>query len=73
MRRDRLLHQRLHCRFVVTLNDGATFDGLLAGVDARVVRLVDAGAVGLGTQRTPVDGELFIERDRIRYMQKPPS
>lgn len=58
-------------RFVITLEGGATFDGLLAGVDEHVVRLVDAAAIGVGTQRTPVDGELYLERHRIAFMQKP--
>lgn len=71
MRRDRLLKERLMDRFVVTLDSGQTFEGLLAAVDENTVRLVDAGVVGLGTQRTPVDGELYLERSRISFLQKP--
>ncbi len=71
MRRDRLLRDRIHERFVVTLTDGAAFTGLLSELDERVVRLVDAATLGPNRQQIPVDGELFIERARIAYLQRP--
>lgn len=67
----RLLRRRLKKRFIITLTDGATFDGLLRDVDRGVVELVDAGALNESGGRRPVDGSLFVERSRIAYMQAP--
>lgn len=69
--RDRLLRRAVRARFVVTLVDGATFDGLLDEVDPGVLVLVDAGALDDRGGRRPVDGRLFLERARIAYMQSP--
>lgn len=71
MRRDRLLREHLLERFVVTLDDGTTFVGLLHSVDENTVCMVDAAVMGAGTQRTPVDGELYLDRFRIAFMQRP--
>ena len=70
MRRDRLLKQLLRDRFVVTLRGGESFDGLLADADEKTVRLVDAFALD-GKNRVSVDGELFIPRGEVVYMQRP--
>ena len=70
MRRDRLLKQLLRDRFVVTLRGGESFDGLLADADEKTVRLVDAFALD-GKNRMSVDGELFIPRGEVVYMQRP--
>ena len=70
MRKDRLLRGLLRDRFVVTLRDGASFDGLLVDADEKTVRLVDAFALD-GTKRVKVDGELFIPRAEITYLQRP--
>lgn len=68
--RDRLLRRALRQRFVVTLTAAGAHmvSGLLADVDARVIRLVDVRLVGADGE-LPASGELFIERERIAYMQ----
>jgi len=70
MRKDRLLRQLLRERFVVTLRHGESFDGLLADADDKTVRLVDAFALD-GKNRVSVDGDLFIPRGEVVYMQRP--
>jgi len=55
---------------VVTLRNGAAFDGLLVDADDKTVRLVDATGID-GRNRVKVDGEMFIPRAEIVYMQRP--
>jgi len=69
-RRDRLLRQVHFQRFIVTLVSGDTFDGLLADADDNSVKLVGAFAVD-AKNREPVDGDLYLPRTQIRYMQSP--
>lgn len=68
--RDKLIRRNLLQRFVVTLKGGETFDGLLAEVDEKTLRMVNASAIGKNS-RIGVDGELFIPRTDVAYMQKP--
>lgn len=70
MGRDKLIRQHLRERFVVTLRDGETFEGLLVEADDRTFRFVNAFALD-GKNRVAVDGELFIPRDESLYLQKP--
>jgi hypothetical protein len=69
-RRDRLLRQVHLVRFVVTLGSGETFDGLLADADDNSVRLVDVFAVD-EKSRVAVDGDMYLPRLNISYMQSP--
>lgn len=73
MARDRLLRKLLRERFQITLTTGESFDGLLDEWDGKHLTFVDAGvieAVGENrTRRQPVDGLLFLQRDRIAYVQ----
>lgn len=70
MRRDRLIRTYLRERFVVTLTGGESFEGLLYEADEKTLHLVDSHAVD-GKSRVPVDGALFLPRDRVAYLQKP--
>ena len=69
-RRDRLIRQVLRERFVVTLHSGESFDGLLLDADEKTIRLGNAGALD-GRNRAVVDGELFLPRAQVAYMQRP--
>ena len=69
-RRDRLLRQVHLQRFIVTLTSGETFDGLLADVDDNSVKLVGAFAVDANNRET-VDGDLYLPRSKVLYMQNP--
>ena len=57
-------------RYVVTLTSGETFEGLLSQVTPEVVKLVDSYALDKDS-RLSVDGELFLDRSKVAYMQKP--
>jgi PhoPQ-activated pathogenicity-related protein len=69
-RRDRLLRQVHLQRFIVTLTSGETFDGLLADADDNSVKLVGAFAID-ERSRESVDGDLYLPRAKIAYMQNP--
>lgn len=69
-RSDKLIRQHLRERFVVTLRGGESFDGLLVDADEKTYRMVDAFAVD-GKNRVSVDGELFLPRGEVLYLQKP--
>lgn len=68
---DKLLREHLSERFVVTLDDETTFVGLLRDVDDRVLSLVDVVQLAPNGDQVRVDGQLYVERFRIAYMQRP--
>jgi len=70
MRRDRLIRQHLRERFVVTLQGGESFEGLLLEADEKTLHLVEARALD-GKSSVPVDGALFLPRAQVSYLQKP--
>lgn len=68
-----LLKEALKDRFVVTLLDGTSFDGLLLDYDNRVVQMVQVTADENLEYSKPVklDGSVYLERSKIAYMQRP--
>jgi hypothetical protein len=70
MRRDKLVRQVLRERFVATLKGGEAFEGLLLDADDKTFRFTDAHKVD-GRTSVPVDGELFLPRSDVIYLQKP--
>ena len=70
LRRDKLVRQVLRERFIATLRDGQTFDGLLVEADESTFRFANAFAID-GKIRASVDGELFLPRSEVLYLQKP--
>lgn len=71
--RDRLLRERVCDKVVVTLKTGAAFGGVLFKVDDRVLVLRDTQALGAGQNGGPVgvDGELFLSRSDVEFLQRP--
>lgn len=67
---DRLVRAHLRSRFVVTMQSGDTFEGLVDDADDVTVVLVDAWAV-TEQNRVQVDGRLFLPRSEVAYMQRP--
>lgn len=68
--RDRLVRKALRERFVVTLRGGESFDGLLVEADAKTFRFANASAID-GHVHVKVDGDLFIPRSEVTYLQRP--
>lgn len=64
------MRQALRDRFVVTMTTKETFEGLLLDADDKTVRLVDAYALD-GSTRVSVDGDLYLPRAEVAYMQRP--
>ncbi|MFH5879767.1 hypothetical protein [Arthrobacter sp. NA-172] len=61
-------------RYVVTLTTGEAFDGLLKSSRGGVLVLVDAVALDEkqgAVSRHQIDGELYLDRVKVAYMQKP--
>jgi hypothetical protein len=69
--RERLLKKYLRTRFVVTLTTGETFSGLLDEHDATHIVLVDATTLYADRAAEKIAGQLFLQRDRVAYMQLP--
>jgi len=68
---DRLLRQHLLDRYVVTVDAGETFTGLLADVDGRTVILRAVSVLIKDGSESPVDGDVVLRRESISYMKKP--
>jgi hypothetical protein len=70
MGRDRLVKRALRERFVLTMQSGETFEGLLLDADDMTIRVTDAYALD-GSARISVDGDLYLPRFELAYMQRP--
>lgn len=73
MRTSRLLRARVRSRVIVTLHSGEAIAGVLWEADRQAWVLREAQAIGAGEDRghLPVDGELVLLADQIRYAQVP--
>jgi hypothetical protein len=65
------VRKALRERFVATMRSGETFDGLLVEADEKTFRFADAYAVDAKNNRISVDGELFLPRAEVLYLQRP--
>lgn len=70
LRRDVLVARAVKERFVATMRGGESFEGLLLAADAKTFRFTDAWAID-GKDRVSVDGELYLPRAEVLYLQKP--
>lgn len=73
MRSDRILRALVRHRFVVTMVDDQTWDGVVMEADAQTIVLRDVAAVvreGETVKRVPADGEVLLPRSRVAYMQR---
>lgn len=69
-RRDQLIRSALRERFVVTMRSSETFEGLLLDADDKTIRLADAFVLN-GASRVRADGDLYLPREQVSYMQRP--
>lgn len=56
---------------MVNLTDGTALDALLIAQKGPLLVLSDATLYSPGAEPQAVDGEVYIERDRVLYLQKP--
>ncbi len=61
----------LHYRVLVSLTDGTAIDGLLVERRGPLLVLADSTLYAPESEPTSLDGEVFVERDRVLYIQKP--
>lgn len=59
-------------RVLVNLIDGSAVDGLLIGQRGPLIVLSDCTLYSASTEPAPLDGEVYIERDRVLYIQTAP-
>jgi hypothetical protein len=71
--RDRLIRRRMKDTVVVTLKSGLAFKGVLFEVDGKSFVLRNALALEQGPQHenVPVDGEVFVSRSEVEFIQRP--
>jgi hypothetical protein len=69
MNRDKLVRRVLRERFVATLRGGDAFEGLLLDADDKTFRFADAHKLD-ARGSVPVDGELYLPRSEVLYLQK---
>ena len=70
MWRDRVIRAHLREEFLVTLADGTGLQGLLVEADDKTIVLANVSQVERD-RTVPVDGQLFIPRSNVLYLQKP--
>jgi hypothetical protein len=68
---DRLLAEALRARFVVTMHDESSIEGLLVDVDERVLVLAQCSTRTAAGGTVGIDGAVYLERSRVLYMQRP--
>lgn len=70
MRSDRLVRKHLRARFIVTMKSGDTWSGVLVDADRLTFCLADVSAISPDGQSTPADGQVFLPRADVAYMQR---
>ena len=56
-------------RVLANLVDGSAIDGLLIARKGPLLIFADATLFSTEAEPTPLDGEVYIERDRVLYLQ----
>lgn len=70
-RSDRLLRQRLREPVIANMKTGIAFRGVLFEADGRSLVLRNAQAIRPGDDAlTPVDGEVFLPRADVEFLQR---
>ena len=68
---DRLIERHVRTRYLVTLVDGEGFDGIVVDADWRHLVLADVDHIAATGDRVKADGQVWVPRERIAYMQQP--
>lgn len=70
MRPDRILKSYRRDKFLITTKPGQTWSAVVMDVDERTLFLLDAEAVAPDGTRTKADGQVFLPRADVAYMQR---
>lgn len=62
----------MYDRVLVNLTDGSALDGLLIDQRGPLLVLSDCTLFTASAEPAPLDGEVYVERDRVLYMQTAP-
>lgn len=66
---DRLIRSMIRTRYVITLDTEETFEGVLMDADDRHLVLADVQNLASNGDRVAVDGQLWLPRLAVKYMQ----
>lgn len=66
---DRLIRSQLRNRYTITTMTEETFQGVIIAADDRHVVIADASLIAPNGDSAKVDGDLWIPRPTIKYMQ----
>lgn len=56
-------------RVLVNLVDGSAIDGVLVERRGPLLVLANANLLTAGNEPTPLDGDVFVERDKVLFLQ----
>lgn len=65
-----LIQKQLRERFFVTPKSGLNFSGVLLAADRSYYHFAGVTAYPSDADPEPVDGDVFIERDNVAYLQR---
>lgn len=68
-RKDKLLLLAERGRFLITSDTDEVFEGILLEWDDGHIVIVDVASISAKGDRLKVDGEIWIPRNRVKYMQ----
>lgn len=69
-RSDRVVKRYLRTRFLITTKENRTWEGLLVEADDRSLLLLHAELIAADGTRTAADGQVFLPRADVAYMQR---
>lgn len=72
MRRDRVVRGLIRLRFLITMDDGTAWDGVLVEADEKTLEIREAEHLTADGRRTKADGFIYLPRDSVAYMQRVP-
>lgn len=71
MRSDRIVRRLLREQFVVTMKNGQTWQGVLTEADEHSLALMDVSEIAQDGTPTKADGQVFLPRADVAYIQRP--
>lgn len=69
-RADRILKSYRRDKFLITTKPGQTWSAVVMDVDDRTLSLLDVEVVAPDGTRTKADGQIFLPRADVAYMQR---